>query len=71
MSNINVWSVEEDLSDDAQEEDTVKVPVINKGDSACKRFETDSETLLAVKHIIELLDSIDNGEVVVITKDVW
>ncbi len=71
MSNINVWNVDEDLTDDAQEEDTVKLPTVNKNDSVHKSFETDSEELEAVRHILKLLDDLNNGEAIVITKDVW
>lgn len=69
MSLINIW-------DDAQDgtsgdEDEVRVRNVHKKDGSCEQFETDSETLAAVKRIIELLDSMDNGQVVVITKDAW
>lgn len=71
MSNINVWNVDEDLTDDAQEEDTVKLPTVNKNDSVHKSFETDSEELEAVRYILKLLDDLNNGEAIIITKDVW
>lgn len=69
MSLINVW-------DDAQDgtsgdEDEVRVRNVHKKDGSMKSFETDSETLAAVAHILKLLDDADNGDVIVITKDVW
>lgn len=69
MSLINVWDDAEDGT--SGDEDEVRVRNVHKKDGSCKRFETDSETLMAVKHIVELLDSLDNGQVIVITKDVW
>lgn len=69
MSLINVW-------DDAQggssgDEDEVRVRNVHKKDGSCKSFETDSETLAAVQHILKVLDDADNGDVIVITKEVW
>lgn len=69
MSLINVW-------DDAQDgtsgdEDEVRLRNVHKKDGSHKSFETDSETLAAAYHILELLDNLENGEVIVITKDVW
>lgn len=69
MSLINVW-------DDAQggtsgDEDEVRVRNVHKKDGSCKSFETDSETLAAVAHILKVLDDAENGDVIVITKDVW
>ncbi len=69
MSQINVW---DDAADGTStDEDEVRVRNVHKKDGSCKSFETDSETLDAVKHIIDLLDNADNGDVIVITKDVW
>jgi hypothetical protein len=69
MSLINVW-------DDAEggtsgDEDEVRVRNVHKKDGSCKQFETDNEELAAVRHILDVLDKMDNGQVMVITKDVW
>lgn len=69
MSLINVWDDAEGGS--SGDEDEVRVRNVHKKDGSCRQFETDSETLDAVKHIIDLLDKADNGQVIVITKDVW
>ena len=69
MSQINVWNDAADGS--SGDEDEVRVRNVHKKDGSCKQFETDSETLAAVYHIVEQLDNMDNGDVLVITKDVW
>lgn len=69
MSLINVWDDAEGGS--SGDEDEVRVRNVHKKDGSCRQFETDSEMLDAVKHIIDLLDKADNGQVIVITKDVW
>jgi hypothetical protein len=69
VSLINVW-------DDAQggssgDEDEVRVRNVHKKDGSHQSFETDSEMLAAVQHILKVIDDADNGDVIVITKDVW
>lgn len=69
MSLINVWDDAEDGS--SGDEDEVRVRNVHKKDGSLKSFETDSEELAAVRHILDVLDKMDNGQVMVITKDVW
>lgn len=69
MSRINVWDDAEGGS--STDEDEVRVRNVHKEDGSCKSFETDSETVDAVLHILGVLDKMDNGQVMVITKDVW
>jgi hypothetical protein len=69
MSLINVWDDAADGSSSDEEE--VRVRNVHRKDGSCKSFETDSETLDAVKYILDVLDKADNGDVIVITKDVW
>lgn len=69
MSLINVWDDAEAGSSGDEEE--VRVRNVHKKDGSLKSFETDSEELAAVRHILDVLDKMDNGQVMVITKDVW
>ena len=69
MSLINVWDDAEGGS--SGDEDEVRVRNVHKKDGSLKSFETDSEELAAVRHILDVLDKMDNGQVMVITKDVW
>lgn len=69
MSLINVWDDAEGGS--STDEDEVRVRNVHKKDGSHRSFETDSETIDAVKHILDVLDNMDNGQVMVITKDVW
>lgn len=69
MSLINVWDDAEGGS--SADEDEVRLRDVHKKDGSHKSFETDSETLAAIAHIVKLLDDLDNGQAIVITKDVW
>lgn len=69
MSLINVWDDAKDGS--SSDEDEVRVRNVHKKDGSHRSFETDSEELAAVRHILQLIDDADNGDVIVITKDVW
>lgn len=64
MSTINIWRVET-----SENPDEVFVPTLEKvrADVA----ESDTETLLAVVRVLRLLDELDNGEAIVITRDIW
>lgn len=68
MSNINVWDTEQDGTSGDEEE--VRLRNVHKKDGFLTSFDGDEE-LMAVKHIIELIDKMDNGDVVIITKDVF
>jgi hypothetical protein len=66
---INVWDDAKDGT--SGDEDEVRVRNVHKKDGSHRSFETDSEELAAVRHILQLIDDADNGDVIVITKDVW
>lgn len=66
MSNTNVWK----SVDMAAGEEDVQVPPLNTQGSDVDRY-TDGEELMAVNKIIELLDNLDNGEVIVITREMY
>lgn len=69
MSLINVWDDAKDGT--SGDEDEVRVRNVHKKDGACNTFNTDSEMLDAIQHILKVLDDAENGDVIVITKDVW
>jgi hypothetical protein len=69
VSLINVW--DDAAGGSSGDEDEVRVRSVHKKDGSLKSFETDSEMLAAVQHILKVLDDADNGDVIVITKDVW
>lgn len=64
MSYIKVWKAN-DMSDD---EGLVVAPVLRRDEAADY---TDGEDIMAVRQILTLLDSLDNGEVIVIAKEVF
>lgn len=64
MSDINVWKT----TNTAPDEDEVTTPTLVKDDA---KSYTDGEELMAVHKIIELLDGLDNGEVLVINRELF
>lgn len=64
MSYINVWKT----TNVADAEDEVTTPVVVKDDA---KSYTDGEELLALAKIIELLDGLNDGEVLVINRELF
>lgn len=64
MSYINVWKT----TNTADAEDEVTTPVVVKDDA---KSYTDGEELMAVHKIIELLDGLNDGEVLVINRELF
>lgn len=64
MSDINIWKTTNVASDD----DEVTTPVLVKDDA---KSYTDGEELMAVHKLVELLDGLNNGEVLVINRELF
>lgn len=69
MSMINVW--DDAAGGTSADEDEVRVRDVHKKDGSCSSFQTDSETIEAIRHILKVLDDAENGDVIVISKDVY
>lgn len=67
MSNINVWR---STNVSTGSEDEVQVPILSTGDADIKRY-TDGEELMAARQLIEMLDDLENGEVLVINRELF
>lgn len=64
MSDINIWKTTNVASDD----DEVTTPVLVKDDA---KSYTDGEELMAVHKLVELLDGLNDGEVLVINRELF
>lgn len=64
MSDINIWKTTNVASDD----DEVTTPVLVKDDA---KSYTDGEELMAVHKLVELLDGLEDGEVLVINRELF
>lgn len=64
MSRINIWKT---TTGDSELE--VNIPALQKGEE--DHSLTDGEELMAASTIIDLVDELDNGEVLVITREIW
>lgn len=64
MSDINIWKTTNVASDD----DEVTAPVLVKDDA---KSYTDGEELMAVHKLVELLDGLEDGEVLVINRELF
>lgn len=64
MSRINIHKT---TTGDSRLE--INIPALQKGDEAHSLRE--GEELMAAATIIELVDELDNGEALVITRDLW
>lgn len=77
MSDINIWRAKATTTQgsyDPAPPDVVTVEPLWKrtgdGKADLSMFSGDEE-IPAIRKILELLDELDNGEAIVITKDVW
>lgn len=64
MSDINIWKTTNVASDD----DEVTTPVLVKDDA---KSYTDGEELMAVHKLVELLDGLNDGEVLVTNRELF
>lgn len=67
MSRIYVHKVE--TAEESGERDEVTIPPVHDGNRVMNR--RDGEELSAAASIISLLDDLDNGEALVIIRDIW
>lgn len=64
MSNINVWLT----TNDASEEDQTQSPALAKDNAS---IYAGGEELMAVHKIVSLLDRLNDGEVIVISRELF
>lgn len=67
MSRIYVHKVE--TAEESRERDETTIPPVHDGNRVMNR--RDGEELSAAASIISLLDDLDNGEALVIIRDIW
>lgn len=67
MSRINAHKVQTEQR--YGDRDETLVPAIHEGNEVFSA--TDGEELSAASEIIDLLDGLDNGEALVITREIW
>lgn len=67
MSRIYAYKVV--TTEESGERDQTVIPPVHDGNRVLNR--RDGEELSAAAAIIELLDALDNGEALVITRDIW
>lgn len=77
VSDINVWKAKATTAQgsyDPAPPDIITVEPLWKRtgtDQADLSMFNEDEEIMAIRKILELLDDLDNGEAIVITKDVW
>lgn len=78
MSDINIWKAKADTavgSYDPEPPDIITVEPLWKrtGDGKANlfAFNADDEMIPALQKVLEFIDELDNGEAIVITRDVW